>query len=438
LMLALLDSLLTAGFDPEDQGRRSVAWRRGGAYTPDGDGSFDIGGTTARALTALGAGTPAVDAGPADDRACGNGSLMRILPIALVGRNWSPDVLIERAQLASRVTHGHPRCQVTCAVYCLIVRELLRGSAPAAALEWAMTTARDAYAADGAIPAASFRAALEELAAYQRRTGSGYVIDAFWSAWDAFAGAADYAQTIVRAIEYGHDTDTTAAIAGGLAGARWGWEGIPVAWRRGMRGHAVAQPLVDRLAGTVTPAEGGPLPTSTENPLRVDLLDLAGTPLEGTGRLGITLLPGKKREGWTGAHWRDLDLDLARLRDLGVDTLFLLNEDAELALCLVPELPDAMAAVGPELVRFPIPDPHVPADPGAYRVAIRGLVERVRGGAFVAIACRGGINRSGMTAACIYRELGLDASEAIARTQAARRRSITIGEEQAFVRAWPW
>ena len=54
LMLALLDSLLEAGFDPEDQGRRALAWHREGAYTPDGDGRFDIGRTTAAALHAPG------------------------------------------------------------------------------------------------------------------------------------------------------------------------------------------------------------------------------------------------------------------------------------------------------------------------------------------------------------------------------------------------
>jgi protein-tyrosine phosphatase len=178
--------------------------------------------------------------------------------------------------------------------------------------------------------------------------------------------------------------------------------------------------------------------TSTLSPLRVDLLDLAGTPLgAGDGRVGITFLPGKKREGHTGLHWRDLDTDLARLRDLHVDALFLLVEDEELDWCLVPELPAVMAAEGPELIRFPIRDPRTPTDPLAFRAAVDDLVARIGAGQFVAIACRGGMDRSGMTAACLYRELGLDADKAIRRTQAARKRSITITEQQDFVRAWP-
>ena len=71
--------------------------------------------------------------------------------------------------------------------------------------------------------------------------------DSFLSAWDAFAGADSYRSTIERAIAYGNDTDTTAAIAGGLAGIYWGVAGIPGEWLVGMRGREVADPLVDRL-----------------------------------------------------------------------------------------------------------------------------------------------------------------------------------------------
>src|SRR5687767_15859369 len=80
LMLALLDSLVSVGFDPEDQGRRALAWWDERAYTPDGDGAFDIGSATSTALHRLRAGVPAIDAGGTEERDQGNGSLMRILP----------------------------------------------------------------------------------------------------------------------------------------------------------------------------------------------------------------------------------------------------------------------------------------------------------------------------------------------------------------------
>ncbi len=429
LMLALLDSLLEKGFDPEDQGRRALAWDREGAYTPDGDGRFDIGITTSAALRALARGTPAVEAGPGDGHACGNGSLMRILPLALVDRDADERMLIERAHLASRVTHGHPRCQVTCALYVLVARGLLHGDGRREALASARSAVRAAYAVDPDLGDHLF--ALDELDAWTGRSGRGYVIDSFWSAWDAFAGASSYQETIVRAVRYGDDTDTTAAIAGGLAGIRWGWEGIPTDWRRAMRGREVATPLVDRLVGTAGPR------TSTASPLRVDPLDVTGLDGLDAGRVGITFLPGKKRDGYTGPHWRDLDLDVERLHAAAVDTLLLLVEDSELLDCRVQELPDVLASAGIELVRFPIRDPRIPVDHAAYRAVIRDMVERVRGGRSVAVACRGGIDRSGMTAACVLVETGLGVEAAIDRVHHARRGTLTLGEQLTYVRGWP-
>lgn len=429
LALALLDSLLSAGFDPEDQGRRALAWFRDGAYTPDG--AFGSGRTTRRALRALASGVPAIDAGPSDEQACGNGSLMRILPLALVHRDAAPTVLIELAHQASRVTHGHPRCQVACAVYCLLVQALLRGVPPEAALAEAMDTAEHVYGADRSTD--GHRAALAELRAWPTRQGRGFVLDSFWSAWDAFAGGTDFEDAIRRAIAYGHDTDTTAAIAGGLAGARFGWEGIPLEWRRALRARALVARLVDGLVGDTG------VRTSTASPLRVEDIPLADAPglADARGRLGITLLPGKKRDGRTGPYWRDLPADIDRLTALGMDTLFLLVEDAELVRCLVPEMEREVVAAGrPTLIRFPIPDPHVPADLPAFQAAILDLVGRIWRGESVAIACRAGLDRSGMAAACLLREAGMDADAAIARVQAHRRGSITLRAQQGVVRAW--
>jgi ADP-ribosylglycohydrolase len=97
--------------------------------------------------------------------------------------------------------------------------------------------------------------ALDLLEGHSGRAGRGFVVDAFWSAWDAFAGAEGYQATVERAIRYGHDTDTTACIAGGLAGIRFGVRGIPVEWLGGMRGREVVEPLVARLVEGV-PASG--------------------------------------------------------------------------------------------------------------------------------------------------------------------------------------
>ena len=253
LMLGLLDSLLGVGFDAEDQGRRALAWADARAYTPDGDGMFDIGGATSAALHRLRSGTPAIDAGGTAERDQGNGSLMRILPIALVDVPPDDAELVDRAHLASRVTHGHPNCQVACALYVLIARELLRGSAdPEAVLETSVGRLRAVYESQP-----EFASVLEGLLAHRsnlRKPGGGWVLDSFWSAWEAFAAGTSYRDTIERAVRYGNDTDTTAAIAGGLAGIRWGLDerdgGIPRKWLDALRGRPIVESILRRVYGS--------------------------------------------------------------------------------------------------------------------------------------------------------------------------------------------
>lgn len=247
LWLATLDSLLPpdgvgpARLDLDDHGRRYLAWMETGAYTPDAEGLFDIGGATRSALSRIGSGLPAEEAGGRDERDQGNGSLMRILPLALVDLPAGEDRLLW-ARRSSCVTHAHPVVQVTCAFSVAIAERLLAGVPRAEALA-AGRAALDAHVGTDA----ELLAALAVLDGHTGRAGRGWVVDSFWSAWDAFAGADDVAHAIRRAVAYGNDTDTTAIIAGGLAGIHGGVDAIPDAWRAGMRGGAVVEPILARL-----------------------------------------------------------------------------------------------------------------------------------------------------------------------------------------------
>jgi hypothetical protein len=316
----------------------------------------------------------------------------------------------------------------------LIARRLLGAESRAAALASARRRLRSIYEAspDGSV----LLGALDHLEAWPERVGRGRVWDSFWSAWDAFAGAGSYRETIERAVAYGNDTDTTAAIAGGLAGLRFGLGDIPADWLAGMRGRSIVGPLVDRLVETTGRR------TSTLNPLRVDWLDPTDLPLleSSFATLGMTFLPGKRAPGIAGEHWRDVDTDADRLRDIhGCDALVLLVEDADLAEFGAPGLPDAAWARGIELLRHPIPDGGVPADRQAFRTLLDGVVDRLRVGASVVVACRGGLGRTGLVVACLLRDLaGLDADGAIARTRARRPGTVETEAQREFVAGWTW
>jgi len=239
LMLALLDSLLHVGFDLEDQARRALAWYDTHAYKPGA--LFDIGSTTRRALERLKAGVPAIDAGGTDELDNGNGSLMRILPVAIFDPNLTKQDIIDYAMGAGCITHAHPRSQLVCSVYCSAARRLVEGQDDLPGILVEATRDVEAVAPDELL------AELPGFLTYPHRDGTGYVFDSFWSAWTSFVSSDTYQEAVESAVTLGNDTDTTACLAGGLAGLRWGLAAIPGPWVGAMRGRELVEPLVSAL-----------------------------------------------------------------------------------------------------------------------------------------------------------------------------------------------
>jgi ADP-ribosyl-[dinitrogen reductase] hydrolase len=241
--LCLLASVLyNDRLDVEDFGRRLVNWNDHGYMTPDGR-VFDVGIQTSRALQVIRSGRPAATAGGASEGDNGNGSLMRVLPLAL-WHEGNDEQLVRDAFLQSLPTHGHVRSQVCCAIYVLWARRLLDGQEVEAAWLDAVRTTR-AHVADSP-------EAVEQLEFHVRPDGdatgrgTGYVVDALRSARQV-QSAGDYEAIVRAAIRLGNDTDTTACLAGGIAGIRFGLAGIPARWREGLQGRDVVEPLLDQL-----------------------------------------------------------------------------------------------------------------------------------------------------------------------------------------------
>lgn len=239
--LCLLDSLLWHGrLDVEDLGRRLVNWYEWGYLAVDGE-VFDVGIQTRTALANVREGTPALLAGPAGEQDNGNGALMRVLPLALwhVGDDQA---LASDAMAQSRVTHGHARSQVCCALYSLWARRTLEGS-PRAWAE-ALATFRALYP-EGMWQRTELETAVRPEQPTRGR-GTGYVVDCLLSARDCLEQDG-YEQVVKAAVALGHDTDTTAAVAGGIAGLREGVAGIPPRWRQALRGRELLTPLLEKL-----------------------------------------------------------------------------------------------------------------------------------------------------------------------------------------------
>jgi ADP-ribosyl-[dinitrogen reductase] hydrolase len=234
--LCLLESLLECGrLDLDDFGRRLLSWANEGHLAVDAR-VFDIGNQTRRAFERLSRGIDAPFAGPRTEQDNGNGSLMRVLPLALWHQGTDAE-LAGDADLQSQITHGHWRSRIACAIAVLWARGLLEDRADP--FEQAVDTVRVLYGN-------SVRPEIDLLASYGPTTGSGYVADTLASAREALR-AGSYEAVVKRAVAFGNDTDTTACVAGGLAGVRDGIGAIPVRWRDQLRGRELLQPLLDRL-----------------------------------------------------------------------------------------------------------------------------------------------------------------------------------------------
>jgi ADP-ribosylglycohydrolase len=239
--LVLLESLLRCGqLDLDDFARGLVAWHDSGFMAVD-HRVFDVGIQTRQAIANLKSGVPPDEAGPHHERANGNGALMRVLPLALWHRGSDED-LVADARRQSLVTHGHLRSQLCCALYCLWARRELEGHA--ASYDAALATLRTLLG-DGTAE----RAELDEHIRPDQNPGgrgSGYLVDSLHSARLALQQP-DYQSVVKAAVAIGEDTDTTACIAGGIAGIRFGSAALPTRWRAALRGQDIVEPLLAAL-----------------------------------------------------------------------------------------------------------------------------------------------------------------------------------------------
>jgi protein-tyrosine phosphatase/nicotinamidase-related amidase len=147
-----------------------------------------------------------------------------------------------------------------------------------------------------------------------------------------------------------------------------------------------------------------------ESTLRVDWI---GAELIETGRLGMTLCPGRRDRG------RKLEADLDRLRSEGVSRLLCLLPDSELGWAGVSDLGPRAQAAGLEYRRFPIPDQGTPEVPDALEL-VRWCRDVTGRGESLVITCMGGLGRSGTVAACYLVTMGMTPNAAIAAVRSAR------------------
>ncbi len=167
----------------------------------------------------------------------GNGSLMRTAAVALPYLA-DPAAVVDAARSVSALTHYDPRAQEACVLWSLAIRRAvvdaelnLRGGL--------------AFLDDEAVAYWTERIDEAETSEPAVFTPNGWVVAALQAAWSAIVHTPvpttdpcrHFGAALDTAIRIGNDTDTVAAIAGALLGARWGASGIPARWRQILHGY---------------------------------------------------------------------------------------------------------------------------------------------------------------------------------------------------------
>lgn len=204
--------------------------------------------------------TAAADLHARTGHTAGNGALMRTSPVALAHLD-DPVALVEAAMVISALTHTDELSGQACALWSLAIRHaVLEGELDIrAGLEHLPAEAREFWSER-----------IDEAETREPGTFSpnGFVVTALQAAWSAIhhtpvperMPSLHLQHSLDTAIRIGNDTDTVAAIAGGLLGARWGASAIPAAWRRIVHGYPGehAERLVELAQLTVIGGRPGP------------------------------------------------------------------------------------------------------------------------------------------------------------------------------------
>ena len=236
MTLAALDSL-TYGFDPEDMMARFDNWLTNAAYTATDD-VFDIGNTTYHAISCYRRGVAALDCGDSENTHNGNGSLMRCIPTALYVYSRMPDApmeaVLEIIHQSSAITHAHMLSKLCCGIYSYIIWALLK-EPDKVSVRRGLEEARKQYSAMSEFAPALrtcsriFDPDFVDLPEDDIRSG-GYVLHTLEAAVWCLMNTASYPEAVLRAVNLGSDTDTVAAVTGGLAGLMYGANAIPRQW----------------------------------------------------------------------------------------------------------------------------------------------------------------------------------------------------------------
>jgi ADP-ribosyl-[dinitrogen reductase] hydrolase len=216
MALCIAESLLSVnGFDPVDQMTRYRKWMRHGYMSSTGE-CFDVGNATREA----------------------------ILRFEKTGDGEQPIVAIQFAAESSKTTHATSECIDACRLFAAFIIAALQG--------WSKERMFEPF--DEWLENGNLAPKIEEIGKGPYRfneppyiKGTGYVVKSLEAALWAFAKSTSFEEGALLAVNLGDDADTTGAIYGQLAGAYYGYKGIPSGWVKKLAMREMIEKLAQRL-----------------------------------------------------------------------------------------------------------------------------------------------------------------------------------------------
>lgn len=233
LMFCLMESL-NRGYDLEDLAHRFVNWYCYGYWTPHGE-AFDIGYSTSQAIQRMGQGGAPIQCGGRGEHDNGNGALMRILPMAfhLIDEN-DQQIRFQKVMEVASLTHGHDISHIGCFIYTELLQQLLLGRSWQDTLN-ALPDLKSFLSGQGIAQEylSLYNAVFDSSFTMKKREeihSSGFVVHTLEASLWCINRSDTYKDAVLSAINLGDDTDTTAAVNGGVAGLLYNLEQIPENW----------------------------------------------------------------------------------------------------------------------------------------------------------------------------------------------------------------
>ncbi|WP_444626790.1 ADP-ribosylglycohydrolase family protein [Flavobacterium columnare] len=251
LLFCLADSLCD-GYDTNQIGQYFVHWRNGQMWTPHGR-VFDIGIATSTAIYRISQGIDPILCGGFNIEDNGNGSLMRILPLVFYIKDKSIGEIHQITKEVSSITHAHFRSVFACFVYIVYAIEILKENNKEDAYDKMRVivnqflSSKDFNQTEIGLFDRILKNDIHTLKESEIAS-SGYVLHSLEASIWCVLTSSSYAETVLKAVNLAGDTDTTAAIAGGLAGLIYGYEAIPKAWLEVLARKNDIEKLCNRMA----------------------------------------------------------------------------------------------------------------------------------------------------------------------------------------------